>query len=68
MWLCCLYAHFDIKFMHVDSISTDIFETIYRAKSTPIFDISTRTNAIFKTTYNELRPTTILFQLPIHPP
>ena len=26
MWLCCLYAHFDIKFMHVDSILTDIFE------------------------------------------
>ena len=58
---------FDIKFMHVDSILTDIFEK-NRAKSTPKFDMSTHTNAIFKTTYNELRPTTILFQLPRHPP
>ena len=54
--------------MHVDSILTDIFEKIYREKSTPKFDMSTHTNAIFKTTYNELRPTTIIFQLPIHHP
>ena len=53
--------------MHVDSILTDIFEKSYRAKSTPEFDVRTHTNAIFKTTYNELRLTTILFQLPIHP-
>ena len=66
MWLCCLYAHSDIKFINVDSILMDIFEKIYRPKSTPTFDMSTHTNAIFN--YNELRPTTILFQLPRHPP
>ena len=68
LWLCCLYAHFDIKCMHVNSILTEIFEKIYRGKSTPKFDMSTHTNAIFNTTYNELRLTTILFQLPRHPP
>ena len=68
VWLCCLYAHFDIKIMHVDSILTYIFENKYRAKSTPKFDMSTHTNAILKTTYNELRPTTILFKLPRHHP
>ena len=30
--------------------------------------MSKHTNGIFKTTYNELRPTTIVFQLPRHPP
>ena len=54
--------------MHIESMVTDIFEKTYRAKSTLEFDVSTHTNAIFKTTYNELRLTTILFQLPIHPP
>ena len=63
-----MYAHSDIKCMHVDSILTDIFEKIYREKSTPKFDMSIHTNAIFKTTYNELRPTTIIFQLSIHHP
>ena len=53
--------------MHVESILTDIFGKSYRAKWTPEFDVSTHTNAIFKTTYNELRLTTILFQLAIHP-
>ena len=53
--------------MHVESILPDIFGKSYRAKWTPEFDVSTHTNAIFKTTYNELRLTTILFQLAIHP-
>ena len=53
--------------MHVESILTDIFGKSYRAKWTPEFDVSTHTNAIFKTTYNEPRLTTILFQLAIHP-
>ena len=50
------------------NINGYIWKNIYRQKSTPKFDMSTHANAIFKTTYNELRPTTILFQLPRHPP
>ena len=52
--------------MHVESIVTDIFERIYRAKSTFEFDLNTHTNAIFKMTYNELELTTIIVQLPRH--
>ena len=53
--------------MHVESILTDIFfKKTYRTKSTLVFDLSTHTNAIVKTTYNELRLTTIIFQLPRH--
>ena len=48
------------------NIKGQIFEKTYRTKLTLEFDVST--HAIFKTTYNELRLTTILFQLPIHPP
>ena len=53
--------------MHVESILTDIFGKSYRAKRPPEFDVSTHTNAIFKTTYNEFILTTILFELAIHP-
>ena len=34
MWLGGRSSHFDIKFMHVEVILTEIFERIYRAKST----------------------------------
>ena len=43
--------------MQVESIITDIFKKSNRAKSTLELDLSTNTNAIFKTTYNELEHT-----------
>ena len=66
MWLGCISANVDTKCMHVDSNITEIFKKTYRAESTVEFDLSTHTHAIFKITYNELRLTTILFQLPIY--
>ena len=68
VWLCYLSAHFDSKCMHVESILTNIGlrVKINRTKSTPEFDMNTHTNAIFKMTYNELRLTTIISQLPKH--
>ena len=51
----------------VESTLTDVFEKSYRQNRLHAkFDVSTHTHAIFKTTCNELRLTTILFQLPIH--
>ena len=58
MLLCCDY----LAFTHTLELElTDIFERIHLAKST--FE-----DFFFKLIYNELRLTTILFQLPCHPP
>ena len=46
--------------MLVELLLTEIFERMYRAKSTFESDLRTHTNAIFKMTYNELSITTIM--------